>query len=263
MDDTFNDSEFKINFMNEIIQSLNFKLKFCGYLTPELLATWPHHADLLNQMGLEGASMGIETLNPASRRKIRKGPDLDGIFRAIERLKSNPSNPVGVQANFIVGLPEESAENLEKTQRWLLENTTLIDQVSWQALEILKPVPRLYLSEIDKDPAKYGYKITGVLEGGSKLNWQNSFFNYSSARALVEKYRADHNRIARLGGWAGHQLRSFKNINYDQLMKDRSERYHLEGRPLGPTRLEAVREYFLSLGLGSPRNGPRPDMPTY
>ena len=63
LDDTFNDSNSKLEALHSEITKLPFKIEFWTYLRADLLARYPEQMKLMKEMGLRHAFFGIETFN--------------------------------------------------------------------------------------------------------------------------------------------------------------------------------------------------------
>lgn len=219
MDDTFNDSDFKLNLIHDAIKSAKTPITFCGYIKPELLVSWPHHAELLVSMGLEGASLGVESFNPMTRSSIGKGMGIEKIMNAISELRRISNYSIGTQANMIVGAPWESKDSISKALEWYRENTDIISNVQWTAMNIMKPSEKTYSSAIDQDPTKYGYTITRVNDDGICL-WKNKHMNVYEAVKFKDYLIAESKTFSKLGGWQPGMLRTFKNLDVSELLRN-------------------------------------------
>ncbi len=248
MDDTYNDSEFKMNQMQATFKELDFKVKFSSFIKPELLVTWPHHVDLLLESGLEGSCHGIESFHPKTRQTIRKGKDLESMFAAIEKLAKGG---VGTQGSFIVGLPHEPIESCQKTHDWLKANTHILNTVSWFGLEIKVPTASGYVSEIDREPAKYGYRLH--VQSERSILWENDHMNAKIADQLAQKFDNDFQQIGKIGGWHPAMLRSMKIVDVDTAKKNGALRSSIKSKDLFASRQEFTDEYLrLQLEVSRP-----------
>lgn len=245
MDDTYNDSEFKMNQMHSALKNLGFPIKFSGYIKPELLVTWPHHVDMLLEMGLEGSAHGIESFNPQTRLAIRKGRELEGALAAIEKLARSG---VGTHAFFIAGLPHESIESLNNTQKWLLSNTHIINTASWFGLEIKVLTASGYSSEIDRNPEKYGYRVRRVTN--RSLFWENDHMNASQASEIGFRFSNEHLDYGSWGGFYPSMLRSNNVVDVDVVLQKKTPRRAITEKILLASRQKFTDNYFsLQLGL--------------
>ena len=163
-DDTVNDSPEKCKMIYEISKSLPFKLEWWGYIRLDLLVAHPETVEYLFESGLTATHFGIETLNPKSAAAIGKGGNKEKMFETVQRIKDKYGNKVSLHASFIYGLPYESVESMRKTQEFLLSDKNPLD--SWEVFPMqIKPsqnkLTNDFLSDIDKNYHKYGYRELG------------------------------------------------------------------------------------------------------
>ncbi len=206
-DDTFNDSVEKCRMIFEVSQKLPFKLEWWGYLRLDLLKAHPETVDWLFDSGLRSAFFGIETLSPETAKIIGKGGDRDGLFAVVRKIKQKYGNQVNLHGSFIFGLPNETFESIEQTAEFLLSDENPLD--SWHARSlIIKPANKNYsndfLSELDRDFAKFGYENMGEEYLGNTgkgkyserfanpsgtMLWKNQHTNFLTVDALSKKVR--------------------------------------------------------------------------
>lgn len=168
-DDTFNDSIEKVQYFADIIESLPFKIHFWCYSRAEMVVNHPEMIQLLYDMGLATTWFGIETYNQQSGKCIGKGMDPERIKDMLYQCKSVWGDDVFVQQGYIVGLPYESVDDLQKTKEWLLRPDCPIDECLFQGLHLRskKLVDILEPSEVsvfDREYEKYGYYFPGENE---------------------------------------------------------------------------------------------------
>jgi hypothetical protein len=160
-DDTFNDSPEKCQMMYEISQSLPFKLEWWAYLRLDLLRAHPQTIEWLVKSGLRAAFFGIETLNPRTAAAIGKGGNREQLVSVLKQIKEKYGDYVSLHGSFIFGLPHEDLDSIRKTGDFLLSNENPLDTWGVQPLNI-RPSNKSYtndfLSDIDKNFSKYGYK---------------------------------------------------------------------------------------------------------
>jgi hypothetical protein len=219
LDDTFNDSDFKLRRINDAISASGVKIKFSTYVKPELLVSWPEHTGLLVDMGLQGCSLGIESFHPKARVAIGKGMNLDKIMTAIHDMRKLSNYTLGTQIGMIIGLPHETRSDIYKSYTWIKNNSHIISSINWSPLGILNPKTNVYLSLIDQNPEKFGYKILGV-EKNYLLNWSNEHFDWGSAKRLANYYAAETLKWAKVGGWQPGLFRIVKEVDVDAALKD-------------------------------------------
>ena len=212
MDDTYNDSMVKLEYMHNLITNLPFKIKFDAYIKPELLVRWPDQIPLLAETGIRGASMGVESFNPKTRAAIQKMPDINKILNAMKDLKTRTNGQAKIQMNLISGLPHESEESMFQTQKFVLE-CEYIDYWIWWPLQILDKNSAEYLSPIEKNPKSFGYEVSIPITTNFKnlaqhnsvqplsVYWKNDFIDVIRATELAKKFNEESKTKIKLGGW--------------------------------------------------------------
>jgi len=185
VDDTFNDSEYKIDSFVEITKSLPFKIGYVCYTRADLLWSFKGMAEKMLDSGLLGTFIGLESLHPRTSQIVGKGwsgrhareyiPDL------IHRLWKDR---VKVQLGLIVGLPEEDMNSLEQTRLWANEHDL---NAIYIPLALTKDVQaRDYTSVFEKDAEKYGYRFNDSGE------WENNII--SNRQSVKVALRMNNNK---------------------------------------------------------------------
>ena len=134
LDDTFNDTEKKIDDMLAVVRDLPFSPKFWAYIRLDLLAKHPHTLVKLYEMGLRAAHFGIETLDLRAGRTIGKGFDPEKQVEMIRHIRSSYGNNMYMIGSFIVGLPGESMHSIVSTQQRILQDEIPLDDVQYWPL---------------------------------------------------------------------------------------------------------------------------------
>ena len=179
LDDTFNDSNQKLEALHEEITKLPFKIQFWTYVRADLLAKYPNQMKLMKEMGLKYVFFGIETFNNESAKAIHKGGSREKLKKFLENLHDN-ENDINVTIGFIAGLPRENLESLihtiEYTKRfnkWLIQCSVLGLQYELE-----------HKSDITNDPSKYGYTF-------DKDNWwiNDTGLSQKEVNLILPKYK--------------------------------------------------------------------------
>jgi radical SAM superfamily enzyme YgiQ (UPF0313 family) len=237
LDDTYNDSMIKMEYMHEAISALPFQIRFDAYIKPELLVRWPEQIPLLAEMGLRGCSLGIESFNPKTRAAIQKMPDIDRILLAVENLKNKTQNKAKIQMNLITGLPHETEESMARTQEFAI-NCNFIDYWTWWPLQILNSESSEYLSPIEKNPTQYGYEIHIPIQTNFKslakqsdlqpisTYWKNQYTDLLKATELAKKFNIESQEKIKLGGWLCGAVSSL-GIDIDKHYEDNNGLYSM------------------------------------
>lgn len=187
-DDLINDSEEKVDMLLNISQSLPFKLQYTGYLRLDLLRRFPLMATKLKESGLIACFFGIETINDASGKAVGKGLGLDRTNEALEICDQAWQGTVVGNAGLIIGLPKDTPEYKYQLAEWLTSDSVrrVIKECSIRPLFI---TPGLGLSDIDKNPEKFGYRSKGVASkqsryGHGHMDWETD--SYSMDQAVLD-----------------------------------------------------------------------------
>lgn len=248
-DDTFNDSNQKLEDMLRVTDSLPFKLEFVAYIRPEILARYPQQLTTLRQLGLRFAKFGIETLNDATRKFILKGVEMERMVDTLQAIRDAWSDEVITSGSFIFGLPKETRESLQFQYEWIkTTGKDLLHRIDSHPLFInFGGDESIKKSDIDENYAQYGY-VRG--EGN---NWTHPEMGISFVEMvqLVQKLTtellADPRQVP--GGFNGMMLsnvgttvqdiqrfiRTGESLNYDSFYHTYAKRVNMyKERLLGP-----------------------------
>lgn len=189
LDDTFNDTEEKIEIMADISSRLPFKPTFSGYARLDLMVAKPHTISKLIDLGFRGMFFGIETLHRDAGRVIGKGGDPDRLVQAIIDMKNTHGDSIHLTGSFICGLPGESRESVELTMERLISNQIPLDTVYYHPLFIGRQANSKWNSTFSLDFEKYGYRETAdQATYDSVVNWQSDHMSYDQAVAMTNDF---------------------------------------------------------------------------
>jgi hypothetical protein len=190
LDDTFNDSVEKVRMIFELSKELPFKLQYWAYLRLDLLTAHPETIDMLVESGLRAAFFGIESLNPDTCRAINKGGSRVKQWETLNYIKSKWGNKIACHGSFIIGLPHEPIESINRTFDELMDDNCPLD--TWEMIQFIlqSSSKSTYSSSIDQSPAKYGYIIDPEPIPGSAniLNWKNEYLDYQIALTMAKEF---------------------------------------------------------------------------
>ena len=163
-DDTFNDSLEKVEYYADVFMSLPFKVTFWCYLRAEIVVNHPEMIPILKDMGLGHTWFGVETFNQQSGKCIGKGMDPERIKDMLYNCKSQWGDQVHIDQGYIVGLPYETLDDLERSKEWFMQDDCPVDSPlftplflrSKRLIEVLDPPD---LSEFDLEYEEYGYSF--------------------------------------------------------------------------------------------------------
>jgi hypothetical protein len=187
VDDTYNDSEQKVEMMHRLSKRLPFELEYWASMRVDLLAAHPHHIDLLYESGCRGYMFGVETLNEETGKIIGKGSNRERVVNAINTIKERYGNKVMLHGSFIFGLPKESITSMRETANRCISGDIKLDSYVFHAFRLMHP-GNSYTSKFDKDPDKYGYRLLGDVKAGNRLVWENDYTNYFECEELTKEF---------------------------------------------------------------------------
>lgn len=190
VDDTFNDSREKAEMMHRISKSLPFELEYWANCRLDLMAAHPDTLRLLFDSGLRAAFFGIETLHDQAAKTIGKGGAREKLVQTLNDIKSRYSDQVMLHGSFIFGLPHEPVESMQETARRLSSGELALDSYYVHALKIMSP-GLAYSSEIDADPGRFGYTLTGKIPNTNIHTWRNDYTNSEEVDVLAKAANAD------------------------------------------------------------------------
>jgi radical SAM superfamily enzyme YgiQ (UPF0313 family) len=178
LDDTFNDSDYKIRAWHKLTSQLSHKINYVGYLRADLLSRNRDHIDLFRESGLMSCHFGIESFHPTASLAVGKGWSGKEAKIFLPELKTNWRNDVTIHTSLIVGLPSESWSDLEQTQDWFMNN----DIDSWNFKPLLISAGNRYMSsDFDRNYEKYGFKLN------NRGDWLNNSYMTSKQSVTYSK----------------------------------------------------------------------------
>lgn len=237
LDDTFNDTEIKLQAFLDMSKRLPFKLDYSAYIRADLVHRFPDTAHMLQESGIFGAFHGIESLHPGASKLVAKGWSGQHAREYIPELYHNIWNKkVAQHLSFIVGLTGESPEDVRQTAQWFLDND--LPSIRFKPLGLFGPGGNTRMtiqSEFDRNAEKYGYTIHNVAENG-RVNWSNDYWNNKSTVELVDILMAQvkphlrHSSWTVLGlqwyGYTRDQITTLKRKEYDGLVIKQKIQYY-------------------------------------
>lgn len=200
LDDTFNDTEIKIQAFYDMTQRLPFKITYVAYLRADLIERFPNMSYLLQESGLFGAYHGLESLHPEASKLIGKAWSGKRAREYIPELYHNIwKKEIPMHTNFIVGFPGDTEESVNSTLDWFVQNN--LHSIKFNSLGLYGPntdKTRFSIqSEFDKNAEKYGFEFTSEETSEGVRYWKNK--NWTSGRAVelsekLDKKALSHNR---------------------------------------------------------------------
>jgi radical SAM superfamily enzyme YgiQ (UPF0313 family) len=199
-DETFNDSTEKIKKYADVVQQLTFRPFFSGLIRADLLFSRPHDKEELLRMGVSGQFYGIESFNHQAAKSIGKGMHPDKIKQGLIDIKkyfeTHDTTIYRGLISMIIGLPTETADSLEQSRQWLLNN--------WQKQSVVASPLRIPLSTdgaqstLSNHYQKYGYstivndpRINNLPPWDQQqLIWKNELMDIFEARKIQQQWNA-------------------------------------------------------------------------
>lgn len=215
VDDTFNDSVEKLEYIKEVIDELPFKPKFWAYARLDLIAAHPKMAQLLKDIGVEEVYYGLETWHDKTAKIINKGGKLQRKIDGMRIAKECWGDDVYVTVGLIIGLPHDTVQSIYDCCDWMIkEGHNYIDWLATYSYTIAPPTEvsdyRIQ-SDIEKNLDKWGYSFpdpenkpwawirTG--EGDITTKEQADVLMHESYK-MLENYNKARNLFWFQGAWA-------------------------------------------------------------
>jgi radical SAM superfamily enzyme YgiQ (UPF0313 family) len=183
VDSTFNDRIDKISKYADVVERLDFKPLFGGYIRADLLINRPEDRDELLRMNFLNHYHGIETFNPLSAKSIHKGYNPDKMKEGLKEVRDffvkNAGNDYVGCVGLIIGLQYETKESMDKTIHWLEDNWR--DQAhSISPLFLWRPEFTNNTSSMSLNYTKYGYSEMSPSEAKIRSDITNIKLSYDS-----------------------------------------------------------------------------------
>lgn len=190
-DDTFNESVEKLEYYNEVFCDLPFQIQYTAYVRLDLIHRNPRMTELLLKGGIRGAFFGIETFFEPASRAIGKGMTREQSMALLRRIRTEWGNDVLTSGGFIVGLPHETKDTVTEWLELILSGEVPLH--NHQANPLLIKAgnqDEVWLSEFERQPEKYGYKVTvtGDPEDNRGIYWESPTMNSRDAKKIVQDY---------------------------------------------------------------------------
>jgi len=183
LEDTFNDRAEKLEAFSNMVKQLPFKIGYSCYLRPDLLWSNPYQAELLEETGLIGCFLGIESFGEESSQLIGKGwSGKHGKSYMLELLNNIWQRRVPFKASMIVGLPTDSREFLLHSNQWMVDNKIM--DWTWHALSVNRDVNGPWVSDFDRNADSYG--IGWITKNGETI-WKTAQMDWREAIDLKDQ----------------------------------------------------------------------------
>lgn len=220
LDDTFNDSNFKVDGFLEITKSLPFSINYTAYIRADLVQKLDH-ATKLYDSGLRGAFFGIESIHPAASVVVGKGwSGKDGKTYVPELVNNIWNKNVVVTCGLIVGLPGETRQDLDETLNWV--NTNDLNAVFFPLQVTNNLGDRPFSSEFERNAGDYGFKFD------KDGRWYNDQWSRSSAMVAADEL----NKMRKFVATGAFNSTALKNLRFsDEFIMKTSRHNVIENNP--------------------------------
>jgi radical SAM superfamily enzyme YgiQ (UPF0313 family) len=231
LDDTFNDSTYKLDILQDTVKRLTFQPKFWAYTRLDLIAQNNELIDKLYDIGLRGIYFGIETLNKRTGLIIGKGFDRAKQINTIRQIRERYGNQVTMHGSFILGLPEENISSMQQTFNQLMDESIPLHTFIFHVLNLYKNEAVPFNSELGKNFKDYGYTELNTNPNSPKINWKNDHLDNAIATELANEFNTTAQNSSRLylPGQIGFSLKNlgftddyitntkYKDVNWNEI----------------------------------------------
>ena len=205
LDDTFNDSEFKIDGFLDMVKTLDFTIEYSAYIRADLVQRYEGSAGKLFESGLRGAFFGLESVHPLASQIVGKGwSGRDGRTFIPKLVNEIWQGKVHTICGLIVGLPGETKNDLLSTLNWVNEHNLNVIFFPLQVTNNLGDRP--FLSEFERDAEKYNFKFD------SENRWYNETWSRQSALEFAQVLNDRRKNVA----ITSFNYSILKNLGFDE-----------------------------------------------
>jgi radical SAM superfamily enzyme YgiQ (UPF0313 family) len=185
VDDTFNESTEKIKMVAQAIKDAGVPdFKFWAYIRLDLLGKYPEQIQILRDMGLQSAYMGIESLYDPTLKLIGKPLKSEEVKKLLTEVKSHWAGHVNMHGAFILGLPGETPEIFNKGLEWLMDPNCPLDSFHTHVLNLSPVWPSIF----GKNAEKLGYEIiSDPTRPWGNGNWDNGIWTRQECLKMSKK----------------------------------------------------------------------------
>jgi hypothetical protein len=217
-DDTINETDEKINNIHAAVKEVGIDPTITAFTRQDVIAGRPHQMEILSQAGITNLVFGIESFNYNANKRVRKGVKGEKILENLALLKSIDPN-FHLQGHLIFGLSGDNKESIKKYIDLSLEQRLL------DCIAVINLHFRHYgemhdmwefQSDIEKDPAKFGYKIK-IPEQNQENNfefvwWENEWTNRDDIKEfnteMINHIIDTYGLTAQVTGWTYNCLKA-------------------------------------------------------
>lgn len=187
-DDTINEVDNKLEFLQDVVKEVDFDIEFMSFARADVLGAKPYQIDMINNANIKTLFFGIESMTPGVTKMIRKGGKPEKMFQTLKMFKE-ASPDTFTYGNWIIGLTGDSEKDLREQADRVLEEQ-LLTSAGCNVLRLYTNLENPdVMSDIDKDPAKYGYTPLAQDRqwpelGYASHSWKNDWTTSKDAEPL-------------------------------------------------------------------------------
>ena len=216
-DDTINEEDAKLQLLVDARRQLTFEPWLMSFARMDIIGAKPHQVDLMNECKLHGLYFGIESMNPAATKMIRKGGKPEKNYETLKLVKREMPDAF-TYGNFIIGLSGDTEESIWHHAERIV-NEQLLTSAGAFTLRLYSQLENEEIkSEFDRDPAKYGYNILPDEKNYEDLKlgyasdyWENEWTNRDHSREINTRINAYFSKnLTSL--FSAHEISSMKAL---------------------------------------------------
>jgi len=216
-DDTINESIEKLETLAEVVRRLSFKPNLAGYFRLDLLSQ-EGQQQLWKEIDMAAVFFGIESFNSTASKRIRKSGRIVSQIETLKKLRALTPNTF-LSAGMIIGLSGDSKDDIFQSIRYVHENN-LLDAMQYSVLSMSIMETEIFdnfmLSDLSKEPEKFGYKILGKRQRQGRAvqgvyDWQNEWCTYDQAIKLKEEIN-DYLKVLKISSSDAFEYLSFLSL---------------------------------------------------
>jgi hypothetical protein len=221
LDDTFNDSEHKIDGFLSMTKSLDFPIEYSAFIRADLVQRFPGSAGKLFESGIRAAFFGLESIHPDASQIVGKGwSGRDGRTFVPELVNNIWDRKVNTICGLIVGLPGENGLDLLGTLNWANEHQLNVIFFGLQVTNNLMDRP--FLSEFERNAGKYNFHFDA----------DGKWFNETWSRKSALEFAGTLNEKRKYTPMASFNFITIKSLGFtDEELLDKTMTDVVENNP--------------------------------
>jgi hypothetical protein len=237
IDDTFNADQERLKAFHAMTQTLPFKIHYATYLRADLIAAHPESEIYLQESGLIGAFLGIESLSPEACKIIGKPWSAKSAKEYIPNLYHNTwKTEVSIVVGLICGIPPDTLQSCKETNQWAIDNQ--LPAWVWHPLSIERDVNIEHKSEFDIHAEEYGFKWKNNF---GRTIWVTDYCDGELAKEWGEELTDISKPYQHINCWHLLELGTF-GLNLDQMKRITFQ--NADWKLINSLRAEWIKKYY-------------------